>query len=151
VLVSAVFLVDHPHMRSSLSAILVPGLPARRVWAQLAGAARAEQLVTWHHELDGPALAERLRGLQFVLDAYGPDLPAARNHYLGSAGTSRRSGGATHCQASKAGSVGNGSGEPFPGLLVEAQQGFQELVRPNHFLDACSASSPYAGSPNSAT
>ncbi|MFB6755483.1 hypothetical protein ACFCX6_31725 [Streptomyces sp. NPDC056353] len=45
-------------------------------WPQLARNAPAEQLATWHRELDGPALAERLRGLQLILDAYGHDLPA---------------------------------------------------------------------------
>lgn len=45
-------------------------------WPQLARTAASEQLVTWHHELDGPALAERLRDLQLILDAYGAELPA---------------------------------------------------------------------------
>ena len=45
-------------------------------WPQLASTAPAEQLVTWHRELDGPALAERLRGLQLILGSYGPELPA---------------------------------------------------------------------------
>lgn len=45
-------------------------------WPQLARTASSEQPDLWHRELDGPALAERLRGLQLILDAYGAELPA---------------------------------------------------------------------------
>lgn len=45
-------------------------------WPQLARTATAEQLDSWHRELDGPALAARLKSLRLVLDSYGGNLPA---------------------------------------------------------------------------
>ncbi|MDX3025417.1 hypothetical protein [Streptomyces acidiscabies] len=45
-------------------------------WPQLARTAPAEKLVAWHRELDGPALAARLRTLRLILDSYGAELPA---------------------------------------------------------------------------
>ncbi|MFJ4343225.1 hypothetical protein [Streptomyces sp. NPDC088915] len=57
-------------------------------WEQLARTASAEQLDTWQRDLDGPALAARLRSLRLILDSYGAELPddtaaaAARNEVL---------------------------------------------------------------------
>ncbi|MFI9588480.1 hypothetical protein ACIHCQ_43420 [Streptomyces sp. NPDC052236] len=45
-------------------------------WPQLARTASADRLVTWHRELDAPALAARLRSLRLILDSYGAKLPA---------------------------------------------------------------------------
>ncbi|MDN3262863.1 hypothetical protein QWJ26_24265 [Streptomyces sp. CSDS2] len=45
-------------------------------WPQLARTASAEELAAWHRELDGPALAARLRALRLILDSYGAELPA---------------------------------------------------------------------------
>ncbi|AVI00039.1 hypothetical protein C5L38_35490 (plasmid) [Streptomyces sp. WAC00288] len=56
-------------------------------WEQLARTASAEQLGTWHRDLDGPALAARLRSLRLVLGSDGAELPggdaaAARDEVL---------------------------------------------------------------------
>ncbi|MFI8888608.1 hypothetical protein [Streptomyces sp. NPDC053813] len=39
--------------------------------------ASAERLPTWHRELDGPALAARLKTLRRILDPVDGELPAA--------------------------------------------------------------------------
>lgn len=45
-------------------------------WPQLARAVPNEKLVSWHRELDGPALGVRLKALRPVLETYGAKLPA---------------------------------------------------------------------------
>ncbi|MFB7584560.1 MULTISPECIES: hypothetical protein [Streptomyces] len=46
-------------------------------WERLARTASAERLVSWHRELDGPALAARLKALRRILDPVDGELPAA--------------------------------------------------------------------------
>lgn len=46
-------------------------------WPRLARIAPAEQLAAWHRELDGPALAARLRPLRRILDPVDGESPAA--------------------------------------------------------------------------
>ncbi|OKJ46863.1 hypothetical protein AMK28_37430 [Streptomyces sp. CB02115] len=46
-------------------------------WEQLARTAPAEKLVAWHRELDGPALASRLKALRRILDTVNGEKPAA--------------------------------------------------------------------------
>jgi type II secretory pathway component PulJ len=63
---------NEPHLRAAVwsLACLNDG------WERLARTASAERLTSWHRELDGPALAARLKTLRRILDPVDGDLPA---------------------------------------------------------------------------